>query len=348
MKMTSNMLSLILLCLCFSGQSSAADKILLKVPYAFNPKLPNVSSTARVLEEELPALSGNGIKVKIYAPGKLVPPFEILDAVSTGKVNAGFGTSGYWAGKIPASPLFSSVPFGPNAGEYAAWYYKGDGINLHQEMYDQAGYNVKAMVCGVMSPASGGWYANPIDKVDDFKGLKIRSFGLGARVLEKLGATPTLLPAAEIYPALEKGAIDAVEIANPAIEKMLGFHKIVKYNYYPGWQKQSLLFEFMINKDVWNGMDKTHQKAVEVACKSAFVDALAEGEGNQFVALNEYKDGGDVNIVQFSPEIITALENAWEEVAEEESSKDEFFKKAYDNLATFRKNYEVWRINGFL
>lgn len=336
------------LCSGISVSADAGDKLLLKIPYAFNPKLPNISATADVLGTDLPAMTNNSIKVKIYAPGKLVPAFEILDAVSTGKVNAGFATSGYWAGKMPAAPLFSSIPFGPDHMEYAAWYYGGNGASLHQEMYDQAGFNVRSMACGLMSSGTAGWFAKPMDTVEDFKGLKVRTFGLGARVVEKLGASPTLLPVAEIYPALEKGAIDAAEVSNPAIEKMLGFYKVVKYNYFPGWQKQSLIFELMLNKDVWNGMKPFQQKAIEVSCKSAMMASMAAGEAGQFAAMIENETKSGVKNLQFKPEILAALKSAWQQVATEESEKDAFFKKAYDDLTKFRNGYRTWSSKVFL
>lgn len=326
----------------------AKDKILLKVPFAFNPKLPGIAASAHVLSKDLPAMTDNKVKVKIYAPGKLVPAFEILDAVSTGKVNAGFATSGYWAGKMPAAPLFSSLPFGPDSMEFSAWYYKGNGGKLHQELYDQSGFNVKVLACGLMASGTAGWFAKPIESVDDFKGLKVRTFGLGARVVEKLGASPSLLPVAEIYPALEKGAIDAAEVSNPAIERMLGLHKIVKYNYFPGWQKQTLLFEMLINKDVWNGMNSSHQKAVEVACSSAMMASMAEGEGAQFTAMIANETKSNVKNERFKPEILAALKGAWAEVAAEEAQKDAFFKKAYEDLQAFRSEYKTWSKNVFL
>ncbi|MCG8652013.1 MAG: hypothetical protein MI861_19385, partial [Pirellulales bacterium] len=119
----------------------AADKILFKTPVAFGTHLPGLGTPIVRVAEQLDRVSGGKMKMKVYEPGKLVKPFEILDAVSTGKINSGYATAGYWAGKIKASPLFSAVPFGPEAGEYMAWIYYGNGGKLYQEMYDQAGYN---------------------------------------------------------------------------------------------------------------------------------------------------------------------------------------------------------------
>lgn len=325
---------------------ASADKVLLKMPFGFNPKLPNVTTAAKALGETLP-MADDSIKVKIYAPGKLVPPFEILDAVSTGKVNSGFAISLYWAGKIPAAAVFSSVPFGPEAGEYLAWYKRGNGEALHRELYDQAGYNVHPLVCGVMAAASGGWYNREINSVEDFDGLKMRTVGLGAKVLASVGVSATSLPVAEIYPALEKGAIDATEVSGPAVDSMLGFPKVAKYNYFPGWQKPSLLFELLVNKDTWNGMNDGQRAAIELACDAAIAETIAEGEGAQFAAMNAYSQKG-VEVRRFSGEVLAALETSWDNLAGALSQKDPFFKKAYDDLQAYRTEYKIWRTNAFL
>ena len=165
----------------------AADKLLLKTPIAFSTELPGLGSPIPRVAEQLNVMSGGTLKMKVYEPGKLVPPFEILDAVSSGKINSGYTTAGYWAGKIPAAPLFSAVPFGPEAGEYMAWLYYGNGMTLYQEMYDQAGFNVKVIPCAIIAPETSGWFAKEINTPEDLDGLKMRFFGLGGKVMQKLG-----------------------------------------------------------------------------------------------------------------------------------------------------------------
>ena len=127
----------------------AQDKVLFKTPTTFNTELPGLGTPLPRVAEAIDVLSDGNMKMRVYEPGELVAPFEILDAVSTGKINSGWATAGYWAGKIPASPLFSAVPFGPEAGEYMAWLYYGNGMDLYQEMYDQAGYNVHVLPCSI-------------------------------------------------------------------------------------------------------------------------------------------------------------------------------------------------------
>ena len=323
-----------------------ADNVLLKMPFGFNPKLPNVTSAAAALGETLPALNSE-LKVKIYAPGKLVPPFEILDAVSTGKVNSGFAVSLYWAGKVPSAAVFSSVPFGPEAGEYLAWYKRGNGKALHQEIYDDAGYNVHPMVCGVMAAASAGWYNKEINSIEDLKGLSMRTVGFGGKVLSVLGVSASAIPVAEIYPALEKGAIDAAEVSGPAVENMLGFPKVAKYNYFPGWQKPSLLFELLINGDTWDAMNDAQRIAIETACDKSIADTIAEGEGVQFAAMNAYTANG-VEVRQLPTDVLTALEETWDGMAAALSSKDPMFKKVYDDFQAYRAEYAIWGANAHL
>ncbi|MCT4656038.1 MAG: TRAP transporter substrate-binding protein [Cohaesibacter sp.] len=326
----------------------AADKLLLKTPIAFSTSLPGLGSPIPRVAKQLDLMSGGTLKMKVYEPGKLVKPFEILDAVSSGKINSGYTTAGYWAGKIPAAPLFSAVPFGPEAGEYMAWLYYGNGLSLYQEMYDQAGYNVKVIPCAVIAPETSGWFGKEIKSAEDLKGLKMRFFGMGGKVMQKLGVATSLLPGGEIFPALEKGAIDATEFSMPAIDKRLGFHKLVKFNYFPGWHQQATLFEVLINKDVWNKASDQHKAILENACKASMTDSYAEGEAIQHEALLENVEKHGVTIKKWNEEMLGTFKKTWEEVAKEESEKDAFFAKVLGDMNKFREGYQIWKDNAFL
>ncbi|BBB29690.1 TRAP transporter substrate-binding protein [Neptunomonas japonica] len=330
------------------GQASAANKVLLKMPTAYGTHLPVLGETQTWLVDQVATISSKRVKIKLYEPGKLVAPFEILDVVSKGKANAGFGSPGYWAGKMPASPLFNSVPFGPDAGEYLAWIYFGNGGKLWQQMYDDAGYNVKPMLCGMLPPETSGWFSKEINSPDDLKGLKMRFAGLGGKVMQKLGVSVTLLPGGEIFPSLEKGAIDATEFSMPSIDSKLGFHKLVKYNYFPGWHQQASTMELLINKDTWNSMDETQQAALEVSCRAAVTYSLAIGEASQFKTMNDNVENKGVTNVRWSDEMLETFKNTWDEVAEEQSSNDPFFKVVLDDLNSFRDQYSIWGKNAFL
>ncbi len=203
-----------------------AKNVLLKVPCSVPFTVPILGhDIVGTIADTINKSSNGTLKVKLYAPGKLVPSLEVLDAVSSGKTNAGYTAAFYYAGKNPASVLFSSFPFGPDPEEYIAWYYYGNGLKLYQEMYDHYGYNVKVLPAGIISAETSGWFTKPIETVEDLKGIKMRISGLGGKVLTKLGVSVTMLPAGEIFQALEKGLIDATEFSMPVCDAPLGFIK---------------------------------------------------------------------------------------------------------------------------
>lgn len=330
-----------------SAPAMSADRLLLKTPVAVGTNLPTLGTSITWVSERLDEISDGNVKMKLYEPNKLVSPFEILDAVSTGKVNSGYATPIYWQGKIPAGPLFGAVPFGPEAPEYMAWMYHGNGLELYQEMYDSHGYNVKVLPCAIFSPETSGWFSKPINSPKDLEGLNIRFAGLGGAVMEKLGANAMQIPGGEIFGALEKGALDATEFSMPAIDELIGFRKIVKYNYFPGWHQQATIFELLINKETWSDMSKSHQAMLETTCMASMTNSLAEGEAMQFPVMEKAKENG-VEIRYWSDEMLTAFRGAWEKVVAEEQAKDPFFKKVWDDISEFRKGYQLWKDNAFL
>ncbi|WP_163830687.1 TRAP transporter substrate-binding protein [Spartinivicinus ruber] len=334
--------------LLVSTQSLAEKKVLLKTPIAFSSSLPALGTPIKWVAQQLPFISSGTIKMKLYEPNKLVAPFEILDAVSSGKVNSGYTTAGYWAGKIKAASLFSSVPFGPEAPEYMAWLYYGNGLKLYQEMYDTAGYKVKVLPCAILSPETSGWFKKPINSAEDFKGLNIRFFGLGGEVLQKLGASTSLLPGGEIFGALEKGAIEATEYSQPAIDEKLGIYKVAKHNYFPGWHQQSTIFELLINQKQWQAMSKSQQVQLSATCMASVTNSIAESEYIQFDALIKNEQERGVNMHNWDKKMLATFKQAWKEVAAEQSNKDPMFKKVYQDLSNFREKYSVWAKRAFL
>jgi TRAP-type mannitol/chloroaromatic compound transport system substrate-binding protein len=332
-----------------SGTAVAKEKkILLKVPMAYPSKLPGLGTTIIWMSERIGILSDNTMKIEIYEPGALIPAFEMLDAVHAGKVNACYGVSGYWSGKFPAADFFTAVPFGPEATEYLAWIYYGNGMKLWQEMYDSNGMNVKAFLCGVLPPETSGWYVKEINSIDDYKGLPIRFFGLGGKTLQQLGASVTLLPGGEIFAALEKKAIEGAEFSMPAIDSKLGFYKVAKYNYFPGWHQQATLFELLINKDVWNSMSERQKMLIETLCMASTLNTMAWTESIQAPVLIENVKKHGVTLKYWDDNTLAAIQKAWEEVAAENAAKDAYFKKVWEDLGAFRKEYKIWKDYGFL
>ncbi|MBT8420112.1 MAG: TRAP transporter substrate-binding protein [Gammaproteobacteria bacterium] len=331
-----------------AAEAAKVKPVLLKVPIAFSTKLPALGSPIVKFKDDLETASGGSIKVKIYEPNKLVAPFEILGAVSSGKVNAGYAAAVYWVGEMPAAPFFSAIPFGPEAGEYMAWMYYGNGLKLYQRMYKDAGKNVHVLPCALIAAETSGWFTKEIRDEKDLQGINIRFPGLGGKVLQKLGTATTLLPGGEIFPALEKGALDATEFSSPAIDERLGFYKIAKYNYFPGWHQQATVLELLINNDQWNKMTHGQQRLVEMTCKASMMDSFAHGEAIQAAVIERNRDEHGVDIRYWDDEMLALFERTWQEVVAEEIAKDAFFKTVWEDLSAFRAQYDLWESHAFL
>jgi len=324
------------------------SKTLLKVQSSYNRTLPIFGTAGVWWSQHLEAASGGDIKVKLYDAGKLVKPFEILDAVSAGQIDAGIAAGSFWAGKLPAATIFSSLPFGPEADEYLAWMYKGNGIKLHQDLYDKHGYKVKVLPIFIVSPETAGWFRKPIETVDDLKGLKMRFSGYGGKVMQKLGVNVTMMPASELFPALEKGVLDATEFSMPSIDKNIGFYKIAKYNYFPGWHQQATFADLYINKAKWEKLTDQERALIEMACKASVLNALIEGEASQGAVLKENAEKHGVINKIWSKDMLNTFRKTWDEVAAQMSAEDSDFKRIYDDLNTFRSEYAEWSKVGFL
>ena len=334
---------------CDQQEQKAAEETVKKVKWkmasAFPGSLVQIGTLGVRLQNQISKISGGNITIKFFEPSALVPALEIFDAVSTGGVDAGWGTPGYWAGKVPALQLFSSVPFGPPATEYMSWVYFGGGKEFYEELY--ARHNIKGILCGIIPPEASGWFRKEIKGPEDLKGLKMRFFGLGAKVMEKVGVSTQLLAGGDIYPALELGTIDAAEFSMPAIDLELGFYQIAKHYYFPGWHQQSTFMELMINLEKWNALSVTQQAQIEATCGDNFRHAIAEGEGIQGPALKILQEKG-VELHTWSPEMLAIFENGWNEVVTELVESDEDFAKIWASLTDFRKNYKVWKELGYL
>lgn len=315
---------------------------------AFSAAQPGAGSNIRWAASRVEAASNGSLKLRLFEPDKLVAPFEILDAVSSGKVEAGYSSASLWAGKMPASRLFSTVPFGPEAGEFLAWLWHGNGAALYQGMYDQAGYDVKVLVCGILPPKSAGWFAKEVNQAADLRELNMRFFGIGGDVMRKLGVSVRPMAGSEIISAVEKVAIEAVEYSTPEMDRKLGIHKHLKINYFPGWHQQASMLELLINKAVWNNMHVSQQLLLDTVCRAASANSFAEGEARQYRAMQENTTKDGVTIRNWSSELLAMFEKSWQEVAREQAAADPYFKKVWEDLSAFRADYAIWRRNAFL
>ena len=335
-------------CFTFAGLAStpvSADKVRWKMASWFPQNLTQLGTLGHHVTGTLDRVSGGEFEMKYFDPGALVPPAECFDSVASGAVDACWSTPGYWYGKNSALAMFAAVPFGPQAGEYGAWIYFGGGQEMMNEIYAEHG--LYSLICGVIAPEASGWFRNEITSVDDLKGLKMRFFGLGAKVMEKVGVSTQLIPGGDIFPALERGSIDATEYSMPAIDLNLGFYQVANHYYFPGWHQQSTLFEILMNKEKWDALSDQQQSWLELSCGDNFRYGLLEGEAIQAPALAELQEKG-VNIHRWPQEILDQLEAAWLEVVAEESAANPDFKRVWDNLQAFRQQYSIWAELGYL
>jgi TRAP-type mannitol/chloroaromatic compound transport system substrate-binding protein len=290
--------------------------------------------------------SAGEIEIRFHEPGALVPAAQAMDAVSQGSVDIAWAGAGWYGGKDSAFNMFSTVPFGPGIGEYMAWLYYGGGLPMAREMF--AKYNLHNLPCAIIPPEASGWFRKEIKSVADLKGMKMRFFGLGAKVMEKLGVATQQLPPGEIFQALQLGTIDATEFSMPALDQRLGFFQVAKFYYFPGWHQQATWFDLYFNKAKWDAMPDRYRAIIELACGDLMREAIAEGEAIQWKAMKEMQEKGGVQIKVWPREILAAYEKAWNEVVAEESAKNPNFKKVYDSYAQFRRNYGIWRELGYL
>ncbi len=329
-----------------AAPAAAQDKkVRMQLQSNFASSLPVIGQAAKYAAETIDKVSGGSIDVKFHEPGALVPAGQSFDAVAAGSLDAAWATPGFWTGKDIAFALYASVPFGPNAGEYLAWMKWGGGEKLMKELYGK--YNIEAMLCGMIPPEASGWFRKEIKSIDDMKGLKMRFFGLGAVVMQKLGVSTQLLQAGEIFQALQLGTIDATEFSMPASDLQLGFHQVAKHYYFPGWHQQSTFSELMVSKKKWGELSATQKLQVQVACDSALMYEFSLGEASQFKAMQEIKDKG-VTIHRWPDDILKVYEKAWLEVVEETKAKSPEFAKGWESYSKFRADYAIWRENGYL
>lgn len=294
---------------------------------------------AKLVEE----MSNGRLKVKVYAAGELVPALEVFDAVSRGTAEMGHGAPYYWKGKVPAAQFFCALPFGPNAQEMNAWLHRGGGIELWEEVYKPFG--VLPMACGASGVQTAGWFNKEINSVEDFKGLKMRTPGLGGEVLTKMGGTVVNMPAGEIFTALQTGAIDATEWIGPYNDQALGLHKAAKYYYTPGWQEPNVTFELDINIKAWETLPADLQAIVRAAARDVNGDMLDDYNARNMEALEQLKAEG-VDVRRLPDEVLAKLKEVSAEVVDTTAAADPVATKVWEQQKAYlQRLYDYAELN---
>ena len=316
-----------------------------RMPVAFQTTMPTIGDSPVYVTDMIYAVSSGGVHLEIFEPGEVVPAFSILDAVRDGKVESGYTWLGYDQGKIPASALLGAVPFGMEPWEFSAWWFEAGGRELGEALYEK--YNAYPLFCGLTGPETAGWFRSRIESLDDIRGLKIRFAGLGGKVIERLGASVTMLPGGEIFQALEKGAIDATEFSLPDVDQRLGFGRVAPYNYYPGWHQPATAAHMLVNLELWNGLAIADQNLLETACTAGVTRNLARSEARQGAVIAGFPDIG-VSAESLPLDLLRELKRIAEDVLREEAEADEDFATILASQQRFRAEYAHWKARAYL
>ncbi|MDG4866585.1 TRAP transporter substrate-binding protein [Guyparkeria sp. 1SP6A2] len=287
------------------------------------------------------AMSGGRLKIKHYAAGELLPALEGFDACSNGVVEMNWANAYYWAGKTPAAQYFTTVPFGMNFQGMNAWIYHGEGQKLWDEVYEP--FNVMGMPAGNTGVQMTGWFRDPIESVEDFDGLRMRIPGLAGKVYEQLGVSVKLLPGGEIFPALERGVIDAAEFVGPYQDRRLGLHMAAKHYYTTGWAEPCNVTELLVNKDAWAELPADLQAIVRHAASSCNVTSHTWSEANNADALTDLVENHGVKLGTLSPEIVARLKEGTADALSDLAAKDPMAKKVHDSYFAFKQKHDLWQ-----
>ena len=306
---------------------------------SYPKSLDTVFGGADLLAKRVAALTGGKFQIQVFAAGEIVPGLQVADAVQNGTVECGHTNSYYYIGKNKAFAFETTVPFGINQRQQNAWMYYGGGKELVGDFLKD--FNIASFPGGNTGAQMGGWFRKEVKTVADLKGLKIRIAGLGGEVFAKLGAVPQLIAGGDIYPALEKGTIDAAEWVGPYDDEKLGFYKVVKNYYTPGWWEPNSAYSFYVGIKEWEKLPKEYQAAFEAAAYAVNTDMMAEYDAKNPIALKRLLANG-VKLHSFSTDILKAAQTAAYSMYDDEAAKNPAFKKIYLSWLKFRDDQLQW------
>ncbi|MBD3805925.1 TRAP transporter substrate-binding protein DctP [Sulfuricurvum sp.] len=313
-------------------------KVTIRLATSWPAGFPIMGTGVEHFAERVKAASGGSLIIKIYPKETLVPALAVFDAASAGEIDAFHSGPYYWKGKNSAFALFSGTPFGLTSEEINSWMLFGGGMEFWREMY--AKHNLYPLLGGNTNVQMGGWFRKPIRSLADLKGIKMRVPGIGGEVFSRLGVNPVLLAAGEIYPALERGMIDATEWVGPALDLQMGFHKVAKY-YYAGWHEPGSVLELTFNKNVWESLSPEHQAILQIASDEMNTRMSLEFHAKNLNALQEIKKLG-IAIQTFPNDVNHAAYQALQEYLKSESAANDDFKRVYESMESYLQKSRAW------
>jgi len=290
--------------------------------------------------EMVQKMSNGRLNIQHFAAGELIPALEGFGAVSAGTVEMNAANSYFWAGKVPAAQFFTTVPFGLNFQGHTAWIYHGGGLELWEELYEP--FNLVPMPMGNTGVQMTGWFRKPIEKVEDFKGLKMRIPGLAGKVYAQLGVDVKLLPGGEIFPALERGVIDAAEFVGPYQDRRIGLQKAAKYYYTTGWHEPNNVTELIVNKNAWDSLPDDLKAIVRSAAAACNVLSHTWCEATNADALTDLVDKQGVIAKPLPEPVVEKLRDVTNKTLDGLAANDPAIKKVYDSFTAFKAKHDKW------
>ncbi len=312
----------------------AKGKIKWKMVTCWPKNFPALGTGVKRIVDSIYEMSDGNFEIKVYSAGELVPPFEVFDAVRDGIAEIAHDAPYYWVAKHSAMPFFTSVPGGLTAQEQASWIYFGGGQKLWDELYEKFG--LRGFLAGTGGPNVGGWFQKEIKSLEDFQGLKMRMPGLGGEMLSKIGGIPVNMPAGEILPALQSGALDAAEWIAPYNDLALGFHKIAKYYYAPGIQEPGSALSLTVNLDAYESLPKDYKAMIKTAAGDEAFRMLSEMTAGNARALEVLLNKYDVELKSFPEDVIKEMFTAGKDILEQKSTEDDLTNKIYTEWKKYR------------
>lgn len=310
----------------------ASGTIRWNLPTAFPAAAPGVGTNVTRFAELVSRMSDGRMELIVHGAGELVPPFEVEDAVQQGNAPVGHGPPYYAAGKNPALHWFTGVPFGMTSNEHYAWLRWGGGQALWDDIYAQR--NLKAFYSGNSNTQSGGWFKQRIESLDDLRGLNMRIAGLGGEMMRKLGVNAVLMPAGEIFQALQSGAIDAAEWVGPMLDEAFGLQRITKLCYVPAFAEPGAAVAIVFNRDAWEELPGDLQAICEAAAHQAALEMHAQFDYYNARSMQSLRDQG-VEFLAFPPDVVAAMRAAWEDVRDE-------LRAQHPDVARVLESYEAY------
>jgi len=306
---------------------------------SFPKSLDTLFGGAVVFADNVKKLSGGKFEISTHAAGELMPAFGVVDGVQQGSIECAQTAPYYFFGKNETFALGTAVPFALNSRQMTAWMFEGNGLKLMREFY--ANYNMINFTGGNTGAQMGGWFRKEIRSLKDMKGLKFRIAGFAGKIFERIGVVPQNIPGGDIYPALEKGTIDAAEWVGPYDDQKLGLVKVAPYYYYPGFWEGSAQLEFFVNQKAYDALSAENKAIIEAAASMAHIDIQAKYDARNPVALKQLVAGG-AKLRAFPTDMMNEAFKVSNQIYADTSAKNPSFKKVYDDMARFRADANLW------